>query len=606
MRNVSFLLSVLAATAGLISCGKESAGPDNGAVRKSDGTVLNAYFEDFGTKTTLGGNDADGYDVLWTAGDEITVADESGTKHVYRLDDSSDGKKNGTFVGSESLTDGSYTAWYGTDGNIWPTEHTYEAGRISGSPMRAVFSVSGGAAEPLHFKNLGGLLRIRLDTGISVRKITVSSDCPMTGTMTVSGAPGAAPKTVIDSRGVIYASLSVADGALLGGTSGTAFYIPLPENSYPGFRVTVVDKDGGRYVKYLKNGASMDVGRSAITPVTLSDMSPLACRADVSVSQKDYLKSLQLTSGAILKDTGSDTVNPYFSNLAAIAMSGSDSGLALEYVKWYLDHLNADGSIDDFQADGETSRGSYDSKDSYAATFLIVIEKLVSEGHKDELTAMLASSGNSDGPARVAAAMLSCIDTGTATVAGTFSPENDDCLSVAKPDYDVKYLMDNCEVNRALKAAATLQDEGLLPGGTDYRGLLASNTAGIEDHLWSESNGMYDWFEGGVAGISSWDNFYPDAVAQMWPIIFGVLDPKSSRARSLYDSFTEHYPSWTGRHGYDTYHWAAVCCAASLMGDAESADTFLEYVWGANRNGKQKPWWYCAEAAWTILAYDNL
>lgn len=73
----------------------------------------------------------------------------------------------------------------------------------------------------------------------------------------------------------------------------------------------------------------------------------------------------------------------------------------------------------------------------------------------------------------VASAMVKTIDTDFNQLPGTITEDENDGLSVASYVYDVKYLMDNCEVNIGLKAAKWLKDNSLIDNDYDFAGLLA-------------------------------------------------------------------------------------------------------------------------------------
>lgn len=333
---------------------------------------------------------------------------------------------------------------------------------------------------------------------------------------------------------------------------------------------------------------------------------------EVSSYQLRYISSLVSGGGAILKD-GGNSVNPYFSNFAALALLTDPTigniDIVKNYIDWYLGHLNGSqkpngqdeipGSIYDYTSGGTVSTGDYDSVDSYAATFLMLVEQLLEASPQDKSWILERSSQI----ALVSSAMVSCIDTESAKVAGSISPENDDYLSVAKMEYDAKYLMDNCEVNRGLKSAIALQNKGVFSDSVDYESILAKNSSGIES-LWIDDAGTYKWFESPTC-ISNWQRFYPDAVAQLWPVMFGVIDPASKRAKDIYNSFQTAYPLWAEGHTYITHPWTAVFFAAACMGDEVSVKKYIKHLQTFSSQNKQKDYWYCAEAAWTVLAIDK-
>ena len=201
---------------------------------------------------------------------------------------------------------------------------------------------------------------------------------------------------------------------------------------------------------------SADLELIAADDVELKE-SEKALLADVFETETAWIASLQLENGAIpmtSSKTGEVSVNPYFSDIAALALLDNFEKYAENvkaYMNWHFSHLNTskddyngiDGTIYDYIVtleDGvivnEASKGSYDSTDSYAATFLAVLEKYYEKtGDSDYIYS------NSSDILRVIDAMFASFDRG---------------LTYAKPDYQVKYLMDNCEVYNGMLAAITL------------------------------------------------------------------------------------------------------------------------------------------------------
>ena len=155
-------------------------------------------------------------------------------------------------------------------------------------------------------------------------------------------------------------------------------------------------------------------------------------------------------------DNGKVTMNPYFADFAAMALLDNAEKYAdnvKAYMEWHFSHLNTkktdynklDGTIYDYEITlengrivKEESKGTYDSTDSYSATFLTVLNKYYEKtGDKEYIIQ------NSKDILRIADAMLATLKKG---------------LTFAKPDYEVMYLMDNCEVYEGCLSAVKLFD----------------------------------------------------------------------------------------------------------------------------------------------------
>lgn len=124
----------------------------------------------------------------------------------------------------------------------------------------------------------------------------------------------------------------------------------------------------------------------------------------VKKNQLAYIRSLQISSGAIKDNEQSNSrICPYFSNFAVMALLKNpvmeNVEVVKKYITWYLNKLNRTninphtgqpeiiGSVYDYYGDTETTHGTYDSVDSYAATFLEIVMELakLSEENKNWL-----------------------------------------------------------------------------------------------------------------------------------------------------------------------------------------------------------------------------
>ncbi|MBQ7118126.1 MAG: hypothetical protein IJN88_07935 [Clostridia bacterium] len=304
-----------------------------------------------------------------------------------------------------------------------------------------------------------------------------------------------------------------------------------------------------------------------------------------------WLASLQLENGAIpmtYTSNGEVKMNPYFADFAALALldrAEEYSDEVKKYMDWHFSHLNTegtdyngvDGTIYDYMITMENGRvtdesiaiykrkKSYDSTDSYAATFLSVLNKYYKETGDSEYIIAHAKEIQ-----RIINAMFSTYHKG---------------LTTAKPDWRVKYLMDNCEVYEGALAAAELYGKLLTPLSSDY-GETEKKCAeaalefaqAIEEQLWKPHLGYYEvgkWkIIGTTSDIFSWRKYYPCATAQLFPIIHGLIAPNTERANMLYDKFCESY-HWQNFEYDDVFYWGANLQAAVAMNDIDSV---VEYM----------------------------
>lgn len=308
-------------------------------------------------------------------------------------------------------------------------------------------------------------------------------------------------------------------------------------------------------------------------------------------SETAWLASLQLDNGAIPMtpaQNGAVTMNPYFADFAALALldaADKYSAHVKKYAEWHFAHLNTaetdyngvDGTIYDYKitvSQGKTAeesiiesdgKKSYDSTDSYAATFLTVLNKYYkATGDKEYILSRKTDI------ARVLNAMLATLDKG---------------LTTAKPDYAVKYLMDNCEVYEGAVAAVSLF-KLISDNDASYSDILKKSedaakqvSSAIENKLWNISGDYYEaglFKNGDIAYTFSWDTYYPCATAQLFPIMSGLIKPESERAKLLYKSFCEHY-DWQNFKIPDSFYWGSNVYTAAVMNDSERVSSYMTH-----------------------------
>ncbi len=327
---------------------------------------------------------------------------------------------------------------------------------------------------------------------------------------------------------------------------------------------------------------------------------PVLQHAETSSTEAKWLaESLQLPSGAIShqSDAFPRFINPYFSNLAATALTRDATRLPAvkKYILWYFAHLNwpdnqgLHGTVYDYQVDSagtERSLQSYDSADSYAATFITL------------LRAYHEASGDT--------ALLKAYKYQLDVIGGVMVKLKDtDHLTVAKPNYRVKYLMDNCEVQKGLSDLAFLMRNVLGDArAADWYQVHANQ---VKTAVLTElSNGTTFYVsktDDGAKAPVNWSIWYPHSVAQMFPLVFGLLAPDSPRAKALYAELNKpgHQGGWESQNK-DAFPWTVMGYAAILLGDTARAETFYarmrsQYITAT----PQHPYpWHVGEVGWFL------
>jgi hypothetical protein len=294
----------------------------------------------------------------------------------------------------------------------------------------------------------------------------------------------------------------------------------------------------------------------------------------------------------------SDFIRPYLGNLAALGMVRDPNRYAAvqAWMQWYIAHLNygdkwgLSGTIYDYNVSlttgAETSTNTADSTDSYAATFL-------------SLAWAYYQTGDPNAQAYVAS-IASSLDLIGGVIAQT---QQSDGLTWALPDYLIKYLMDNCEVQRGLRDAASLFNAiGMPTKGSYYSTLADANLAGLNGMYLG--NGVWAYYKGfsGTLYPPNMTNWYPDATSQIFPILQGVVPASDARAQATYAAFNSAWPGWPNLSytTQDPFPWVLVSGAAAQMGDTARVNTYIQNIQNLYVNTGFGGYFYDNEAGWFI------
>ena len=154
MKKYYLILAAMSALV-LAACQREIA--------PQKGLVFTATTESSVTKTALSENGGN-YDVVWRAGDRITIVDAASNVGIYETESTTTHADFSLYGGSTPVTTPTYKAWY--PANLYnggtptlPATQSYVDGNIGGSPM---YAESG--TNSLAFKNICGVIRLNVST----------------------------------------------------------------------------------------------------------------------------------------------------------------------------------------------------------------------------------------------------------------------------------------------------------------------------------------------------------------------------------------------------------------------------------------------------------
>ncbi len=222
-------------------------------------------------------------------------------------------------------------------------------------------------------------------------------------------------------------------------------------------------------------------------------------------------------------------VSGYFGTLVALGLVRANErpDLALAWMRWYVAHAHGSGSgidgvVDDIDLfkGAEFSRGRPDSTDAYGAVFLMLARAAYDSGHPALRSFVLAHRSD----------LVRIMDSSIATI-------QTNGLTWSRPQYRIYYAIDNAQVYRGLLDAADLFRRAFHDNlkAAFYEENARAMKHGIDTILWDERTQSYRPYmnQRGTSGPANLSQPYPDALAQMFAVYYGVVDPASPRAADL-------------------------------------------------------------------------
>jgi hypothetical protein len=240
----------------------------------------------------------------------------------------------------------------------------------------------------------------------------------------------------------------------------------------------------------------------------------------------------------------------------------------------------------------ETSTNDADSTDSYAATFLTLAWNAWESG---DANARSYIAGISDQLQAIGGVLI--------------HTQQSDGLTWAKPDYQIKYLMDNSEGYRGLRDLASLLQHAFGDNATAayYNAAASAMQNGILG-MWLKGRwAVYKDDVGNLAApnLATW---YPDSNAQVFPALMSVVSSSDARAQRAYNAFNSAWPGWPtlSFNSQDAFPWCLIGDAAAVMGDDSRLATYIHSIQTKYVNAGF-PWpFYIAEAGWFMRANNYM
>jgi hypothetical protein len=259
----------------------------------------------------------------------------------------------------------------------------------------------------------------------------------------------------------------------------------------------------------------------------------LPCVAPCAEENHPALKLMSLYKDEIKYEK---VIIPYMVNIIAIyELSGQRHIPEVKnYIEWYFNHLNypdrygLTGTIYDYEISmngEEKSTCHYDSVDGYAGTFLYLLnyyqlrtgDKALIDDHWDKIMDI--------------AYLIPHL-------------QKQDGLTIALPEDkdNSKYLMDNCEAYAGMMAFKKLAKRTGRNKDSFYADTAENIKKSVLKNLYNRGRGNFYWaIDDETRHASDWSTLYPDALAQIFPIFFGLLDHDMKKKKRLWQEFNKRY-----------------------------------------------------------------
>jgi hypothetical protein len=227
---------------------------------------------------------------------------------------------------------------------------------------------------------------------------------------------------------------------------------------------------------------------------------------------------------------------PYIVNIIAIyELSGKRHYEEVKnYIVWYINHLNypdrygLTGTIYNYKiaASGEEIPTlEYDSVDGYAGTFLYLLnlyylrtgDKSLMNEYWDKISAI-------------------------AYLIPYLQKQDGLTVAVSQDKDNTKYLMDNCESYAGILSFHQIAQRTGLKEDSFYAYTAENIKKNVLKIMYDNKNRNFFWATDDKGKhASDWSVLYPDALAQIFPIYFGLLDGNVKKKKMLWQEFNKRY-----------------------------------------------------------------
>lgn len=237
---------------------------------------------------------------------------------------------------------------------------------------------------------------------------------------------------------------------------------------------------------------------------------------------------------------------PYFAHYAAQGLLYAHAlqpdpaylDAVFRWIQWYALHMQQDGTVYDYKGayPHYASTGHYDSSDSYAACFLILVNQYLKQSADSNLLNWV----------------YPYVQKAVGALELTLEP---DWLTWGKPDWLIKYTMDNSEVWMGFDAAADLALRMEDAIHETWRETSRKVRQAVRNDLYlGDEKGIYSIGKAeNDTLIEGWKVWYPDGMAQCFALAY-VLEASDPRAQIVWNNTVEKFaPDYIPDPGVDFF-----------------------------------------------------
>lgn len=275
----------------------------------------------------------------------------------------------------------------------------------------------------------------------------------------------------------------------------------------------------------------------------------VTCVPQPAVASELVLTDYQRPDGAITTYFNGDSIDPYFAAKALLAAQDAHvttNAAATRWIAWLLPRQHADGRFDRYCMKGQRFV-SCEEADADDALMAVWMELLV----------------RSSPPKGMPSAWQASFDKASRHLDTLRDPNSGVYLISAK--LPVALLMDNVEVSSAFKAASSYRRrQGDAVGAAGWTRKAEQLDKDILRVFWRPEQGYL---------VSTQPRnesaFYPDAVAQIFPILADIRPASRPHSAAYRLWMKENRATWLQMSEAD-FPWGLVALVADKMGDKES------------------------------------